>query len=76
MSYVLIIHEVGDDAAWKTVFDDAATIRKQDGERSYQVLNYENDPNKIIHVLAWTSTRNARAFLSHRSWWKFVNKLG
>ena len=62
MSYVLIIHEVEDYAAWKTVFDDAATIRKQAGERSYQVLNYENEPNKIFHFSAWTSTRDARAF--------------
>jgi quinol monooxygenase YgiN len=62
MSYVLIIHEVEDYAAWKTVFDDAATIRKQAGERSYQVLNYENEPNKIVHFSAWTSTRDARAF--------------
>jgi len=62
MSYVLIIHEVEDYAAWKTVFDDAATIRKQAGERSYQVLNYENEPNKIVYFSAWTSTRDARAF--------------
>ncbi|WP_404790239.1 antibiotic biosynthesis monooxygenase [Altericista sp. CCNU0014] len=62
MQYVLIIHEVEDYLAWKTVFDRAADIRKKAGERSYQVLNYENEPNKIVHFSAWTSISDARAF--------------
>lgn len=37
MEYVLIIHEVEDYAAWKAVFDDAATIRKNASEQSYKL---------------------------------------
>jgi quinol monooxygenase YgiN len=62
MHYVLIIHEVEDYPAWKAVFDQAATIRKQAGERSYQVLSYENEPNKIVHFSAWISISHAKAF--------------
>lgn len=62
MQYVLIIHEVENYAAWKSVFDRAASIRKEAGERSYQVLKYENEPNKIVHFSAWTSILDARAF--------------
>jgi len=62
MSHVLIIHEVADYAAWKRVFDVAAGIRREAGERSYQVLKCENAPNKIVHFSAWTSLANARAF--------------
>lgn len=62
MQHVLIIHEVADYPAWKTIFDGAAGIRKQAGERSYQVLRYENDPNRIVHFSAWTSIADARAF--------------
>lgn len=62
MSHVLIIHEVEDYPAWKKVFDDAAGIRKAAGERSYQVLKYEHEPNRIVHFSAWTSTADARAF--------------
>ena len=62
MSHVLIIHEVADYAAWKVIFDRAAGIRKDAGERSYQVLRYECDPNKIVHFSVWTSTSDARAF--------------
>lgn len=62
MNYVLIIHEVDDYAAWKKVFDDAAAIRKQAGEQSYQVLKYEHDKNKIVHFSRWKSLAGARSF--------------
>lgn len=60
--YVLIIHEVANYPAWKQVFDNAAGIRKEAGERSFQVLNYQDDPNKIAHFSAWTSIADARRF--------------
>lgn len=62
MQHVLIIHEVADYAAWKVVFDNAAGIRKEAGERSYQVLKYENDPNRIVHFSVWTSIEDAKRF--------------
>lgn len=62
MQHVLIIHEVADYPAWKKVFDAAAAIRKEAGERSYQVLNYESDPNKIVHFSAWISIAAAKDF--------------
>lgn len=62
MQHVLIIHEVVDYPAWKKVFDGAAGIRKEAGERSYHVLRYENEPRKIVHFSAWTSIAAARAF--------------
>ena len=62
MQYVLIIHEVADYSAWKNVFDQAAQIRHEAGERSYQVLKYETDPNKIVHFSAWTSIADAKSF--------------
>jgi quinol monooxygenase YgiN len=62
MQYVLIIHEVENYEAWKKVFDNAANIRKEAGERSYQILKYDSEPNKIVHFSAWTSTADARAF--------------
>ena len=58
MQYVLIIHEVANYEAWKTVFDSAASIRREAGERSYQVLRYDTDP----HFSAWTSHAAAKAF--------------
>lgn len=62
VQYVLIIHEVADYPAWKKVFDGAATIRKEAGERSYQVLKFHEDPNRIVHFSAWTSVDDAKRF--------------
>ncbi len=62
MGYVVVIHEVEDYAAWKKIFDDAAPIRKNAGELSYQVLKLDNNANKIVHFSKWTSLANAKAF--------------
>ncbi|RRB07396.1 putative quinol monooxygenase [Larkinella rosea] len=62
MKHVLIIHEVEDYDAWKAIFDKAATIRKEAGEISYQVLKFDQNPNKIVHFSVWTSLENARNF--------------
>ena len=62
MAHVLIIHEVADYPAWKVVFDQAAAMRRDAGERSYQVLRYESDPHRIVHFSVWTSVVAARSF--------------
>ncbi|WPR70334.1 antibiotic biosynthesis monooxygenase [Flavobacterium sp. NG2] len=62
MKQVLIIHEVQDYKVWKQIFDNASDIRKKAGEISYQVLKYENEPNKIVHYSVWSSIENAKKF--------------
>ena len=62
MSWVLIVHEVDDFAAWKRVFDDAAGLRREAGERAFQVLQAEGDANRVVHFSEWTSHADARAF--------------
>ncbi|MEG5059573.1 antibiotic biosynthesis monooxygenase [Microcoleus sp. A2-C5] len=76
MQYVLIIHEVANYEGWKKVFDNAATIRKEAGERSYQVLKYDSEPNKIVHFSAWTSTTDARAFFESSALVKIREEAG
>ncbi len=62
MQYVLIVHKVENYQLWKQVFDDAIDIRREAGERAYQVLKYQNNPNKIVHFSAWTSIDDAKQF--------------
>lgn len=62
MNYVLIIHEVEDYALWKTGFDKAAEIRKAAGEISFQVLRFENAPNRVVHYSRWESLAQAKDF--------------
>lgn len=62
MHFVLIIHEVESYSAWKTVFDQAADLRKQAGEIAYQLLRYDTHSNTIVHFSQWSSLENARQF--------------
>ena len=62
MQHVLIIHEVDAYPAWKVIFDQAADIRKNAGEISYQLLRYDNDANTIVHFSEWSTLENARRF--------------
>ncbi len=62
MQYVLIIHEVADYQLWKKVFDNAVSLRQAAGERTYQVLKYADNANKIVHFSAWTSIDHAQQF--------------
>jgi quinol monooxygenase YgiN len=62
MQHVLIIHEVESYPAWKAVFDQAAEIRKNAGEISYQLLRFDTDANNIVHFSEWSSLDNARRF--------------
>ncbi|MCU1396103.1 MAG: antibiotic biosynthesis monooxygenase [Ilumatobacteraceae bacterium] len=60
--HVLIIHRVADYDAWKAVFDAAAGIRRDAGERHYELLAAEDDPAHIVHYSEWTDLASARAF--------------
>jgi quinol monooxygenase YgiN len=62
VDHVLIIHAVKDYAAWKQIFDNAATIRKEAGEVSYQLLKFEHDANKVVHFSQWKSIDRAKEF--------------
>ena len=62
MPYVLIIHEVADYAAWKSVFDRADAMRKAAGEVAFQVLKFDTDANQIVHFSQWRSLDEARRF--------------
>ncbi len=62
MHHVLIIHEVESYPAWKVIFDQAAVMRKQAGEISYQLLRYDSDANNIVHFSKWSTLENARRF--------------
>ena len=62
MNYVLIIHEVENYQKWNEIFVKAASLRKKAGEISYQVLKYENEFKKIVHISKWSSLEDAKLF--------------
>ena len=76
MEYVLIIHEVDNYSAWKIIFDNAASIRKDAGEESYQILKYEKDQNKIVHFSKWSSLSKAKTFFESQELVKIREQAG
>ncbi len=60
--HVLIIHAVRDYVGWQQVFDAAATLRQQAGERAYSVLRDVHDAKRIVHFSQWESLAQARTF--------------
>ena len=76
MQYVLIIHEVEAYPAWKAIFYQAADIRKNAGEISYQLLRYDNDANNIVHFSEWASLDQARRFFESNELIEIRKKAG
>jgi quinol monooxygenase YgiN len=76
VQYVLIIHEVEDYQAWKTIFDGAAKIRREAGEISYQLLKYKHEANHIVHFSRWSSLDNARKFFESPALVEIRKKAG
>jgi quinol monooxygenase YgiN len=76
LPYVLITHEVESFFFWKVVFDQAAGMRKQAGEISYQLLKYDNDANYIVHFSQWSSLENARSFFESKELVEIRNNAG
>lgn len=76
MHYVLIIHEVESYSVWKIIFDQAAAMRRQAGEISYQLLRYNNDDNNIVHFSKWTSLDDARRFFESPELMQIRQKAG
>jgi len=76
MQHVLIIHEVEAYPAWKAIFDQAAAIRKNAGEISYQLLRYDNDANAIVHFSAWSSLEQAGHFFESPALVEIREKAG
>jgi heme-degrading monooxygenase HmoA len=62
MPTVLILHDVDDYGAWKSAFDDAAGLRKQAGEVSFDLLRFDEDANRVVHLSEWNSLEAARRF--------------
>jgi len=64
MSYLFVQHKVKDYSAWKEVFDNFIDTRKASGEKSYQILHPDEDPNKLLAIFEWDNLNNARKFAS------------
>lgn len=65
MAHILIRHKVKDYASWKPVFDSFVEMRRDGGERSWQIWHPEDDPNNLVLLFEWESAQSAHAFLDN-----------
>ena len=63
MAYVLDRLQVSDYAAFESIFVSRDGIRRALGEKSYQILREEGDPNKVVLLFEWDTLENARNYL-------------
>lgn len=63
MVHVFVKHKVKDYAVWKDAFDGFREMRRKGGEKAWQVLHPESDPNSLLLVFEWDSLDNARKFM-------------
>ncbi len=63
--YTLTILELRNYAEWKSGFDNeqGVALRKASGMKSYQILQTEQGPNKIVVLCEWDNMDDARKFL-------------
>jgi quinol monooxygenase YgiN len=63
MTYLHVQHKVKDYDAWKSVFDKFIDTRRASGEKSYQILHPDNDPNNLVLLFEWDNGKNAHNFI-------------
>jgi heme-degrading monooxygenase HmoA len=64
MAYIFVKHKVADYNAWKSTFDAFIETRRAGGEKSFQILHPENEPNNLLLMFEWNSLENARNFMT------------
>ena len=62
--YIFAKHRVADYNTWKSTFDAFIETRRAGGEKSFQILHSENEPNNIFLMFEWDSLENARNFFT------------
>ncbi len=63
MTYLTIQHKVRDYKTWKETFDNFENTRKSGGEKSFHIMNMEDDPNNLYVMFEWESREKANSFL-------------
>ena len=63
-AYTITTHPVRDFDAWKAIFDQFESIRKEAGEQSAVVLRHADDLNMVTIINTWDSIKAPQAFLN------------
>ena len=64
MAHLLVKHKVADYNTWKVTFDAFVETRRAGGEKSFQILHPDNEPNNLLVMFEWDSLENARSLMA------------
>ena len=64
---IIVQHTVRDYDAWKRVFDEHETVRRQHGATGHQLYRGADDPNEVTIVNYFPSREQAEAFATDPS---------
>jgi hypothetical protein len=67
MTVLVVHHRVRDFDAWKPVFDDHESSRREHGATRHWVYRTTDDPNDVVVAVEFPSPERARAFLDDPS---------
>ncbi len=76
MAYLFIKHQVKDYPAWKKVFDGFVEKRKSGGEKTYQILHPEGEPENLLAIFEWDTLANAKKFANSDELKSTMGKAG
>ncbi len=76
MFYIIARHKVNDYKTWKKGFDNALSIRKAGGEKSFQIFQVDNDKNNILLLFEWDNLTNAHKYFDSPELQKAMQQAG
>ncbi|MBV8159395.1 MAG: cyclase [Acidimicrobiia bacterium] len=76
MATVAVRQTVSDYDAWKVVYDEHGTNRKEHGCTGDKILRDETDPTEVLVLTHWPSMKNAHEFASDPSLREAMSRAG
>jgi uncharacterized protein (DUF1330 family) len=76
MAYALVRLTVQDQAKWKTVFEEAASLRKKYGSKGAQAYAKTDTPNEIVILGEYESVEKARELFQSQEFREATQRAG
>jgi antibiotic biosynthesis monooxygenase (ABM) superfamily enzyme len=76
MAHLFVKHKVADYNTWKATFDAFVETRRAGGEKSFQILHPDNEPNNLLLMFEYDNLENARSFMNSEELKNAMQKAG
>jgi heme-degrading monooxygenase HmoA len=72
----MVRHKVNDYKSWKEAFDNFVDFRRSSGEKSFQILQHDEDSQNLFLLFEWDSADNAQKFFDSPDLKSTMEKAG